>query len=369
MNNAAAMLSPSSEINLHTLDAVAFVGRFQPFHSGHMAVIQQAFNHAHLVVVAIGSARSPRTYRNPFTYEERKRMIVDSVAERNPQWVDRLRVVPIEDMTYSDESWIAHVHQRVSSATGDDAEIALIGHQKDHSSYYLNMFPDWDAISVKNHRSLSGTSIRQAYFSNIGQMWLSNCDGHKPGDLAADKLVPPAVKVFLDEFIDTPDYKYLVNEYDYIHKYRAQFSSLPFPPFFVTVDACIVQSGHILLVKRKSQPGKGLWALPGGFMREDETIIQATMRELREETKIRVPEPVLRGSIITTRTFDDPFRSARGRTITHCSLIQLKRDGKLPVVRGSDDAEKAKWVKLHQVQPEEMFDDHFSIIQALVGQI
>lgn len=350
-------------------DAVAFIGRYQIFHNGHLSVIERAFEHASQVIIGIGSARSPRSHRNPFTFSERSQMITESIAERNSAWSERLKIVPLDDMAYNDEQWITHVHQQVYDQTGDDAAIALIGHSKDASSYYLHMFPNWDSIPVANYRGFSATPMRNVYFSNIGHLWLSNCDGHKQGDLPGDKLVPTAVKRFLEQFFETPEYQYLAAEYDYILRYRMKFAGLEFPPIFVTVDACVVQSGHVLLVKRKSQPGKGLWALPGGFVLPEETILHAMLRELREETKIKVPEPVLRGSIITTRVFDDPFRSARGRTITHASLIHLRREGKLPNIRGSDDAEKAKWWPIGKVQPEQIFEDHFSIITSLVGLI
>ena len=62
--------------------------------------------------------------------------------------------------------------------------------------------------------------------------------------------------------------------------------------------------------------------------------------EVFEETKIKVPEKVIRGSIKEMKNFDAIERSARGRTITHAFKIVLQ-DGELPKVKGSDDAEKA----------------------------
>jgi bifunctional NMN adenylyltransferase/nudix hydrolase len=80
-----------------------------------------------------------------------------------------------------------------------------------------------------------------------------------------------------------------------IEKYKESWKAAPFPPTFVTVDAVVVQSGHVLLVKRKAMPGAGLWALPGGFLNQEETLLDGAIRELKEETKIKVPVPVLKG--------------------------------------------------------------------------
>ena len=92
------------------------------------------------------------------------------------------------------------------------------------------------------------------------------------------------------------------------------------------------------------------------------------IRELREETRIKVPAPVLAGSIIKQQVFDDPYRSARGRTITHAFLIELKPDAQgLPKVKGGDDAQHALWVALGDLNPERLFEDHFQIIKTLIG--
>ena len=150
-------------------------------------------------------------------------------------------------------------------------------------------------------------------------------------------------------------------EYQMIKKYKEAWKAAPFPPTFMTVDAVVVQSGHILLVKRGDMPGKGLWALPGGFLNQEETMLDGAIRELKEETKIKVPVPVLKGSIKGSKTFDAPNRSSRGRTITQAFFIDLGV-GDLPKVKGSDDAEKAFWVPFNKVKQEKMFEDHFAII-------
>lgn len=135
------------------------------------------------------------------------------------------------------------------------------------------------------------------------------------------------------------------------------------------MDAVVIQSGHILLIERRASPGKGLWALPGGFVDPGERLQDACLRELREETRLKVPAPVLRGSIKRTRVYDDPYRSARGRTITHGFYIELEPNAELPKVKGGDDAKTARWVPLGELDPQCMFEDHYFVIQDMLGAV
>jgi bifunctional NMN adenylyltransferase/nudix hydrolase len=159
----------------------------------------------------------------------------------------------------------------------------------------------------------------------------------------------------------------LREEYAWVQKYKALWANTPYPVIFNTVDAVVIQSGHILIVKRGAMPGKGLWAMPGGYINPDEQLVQSMLRELREETKIQVDEWTLKQCIKKSETFADPHRSARGRVITHAFLIQLPDKKTLPRVKGSDDAEKAKWVPLADLRADNMFEDHYAIIRKLIA--
>jgi bifunctional NMN adenylyltransferase/nudix hydrolase len=347
-------------------DLAVFIGRFQIFHNGHLAVINEAFKRADHVLVIVGSAHEPRSYRNPFTSEERENVIMEACSGN----LERISVEHILDTIYNDGKWVSGIQDIVNDHAywlasympaeyaEKDIKIALIGHEKDNSSFYLKLFPQWDNISVPNVENLSSTELRKVYFS----------DDHVPDLLFGEgRLLPESTIKFLSEFKMSDDYVYIRDEYEFIKKYKDSWASAPYEPTFVTTDACVVQSGHVLLIERKARPGKGLWALPGGFLEASERIEDGMIRELREETRIKVPAPVLRGNIKARHVFDDPHRSARGRTITHGFLINLPPDVNLPQVKGGDDAAVAKWWPIGEITRDMMFEDHFDIVTYFVS--
>ena len=343
-------LAATIEENKHYRYLV-FIGRFQPFHQGHKAVIDEALKRADEVIMLIGSANLPRSLRNPFTVAERAAMIKGAYSQAEAA---RIHCVGLDDALYNDTRWLQYVQAAIKSVTKDlTADIGLIGHSKDSSSYYLSLFPNWASVSVPNYQNLSATLIRDGYLMGASPI--------------ADRT-PESTRQVLSEFKKTAAYATLHEEAGFIDKYKKKWNSAPYPPIFMTVDALVVQSGHILLVERGGMPGRGLWALPGGFLDAKETLFDACIRELREETCLNIPEIILRGSCHSQHTFDDPYRSARGRTITQAFYFQLKNDPNgLPNVKGGDDAAKAFWLPLAELDSTMMFEDHYAIITKMIG--
>lgn len=324
------------------------IGRFEPLHNAHVQMIKKAQEAATQVVVIVGSADRPRTYKDPFTFAERKQMILDEFPD--------VFVEPNIDTIYNDAAWVSRVQGIVSKYHVIGTKVAIVGHKKDESSFYLDMFPQWELINFPLSIPLNATDVRDLYFRKEVMMdFLSN-------------VVPAKTMMFLRLFKLSPAFQDIIEEREFHKKHKEQFSALKFPPIFVTVDACVIQSGHVLMIKRRAIPGRGLWAFPGGYVNAntDSSIVDAMIRELREETCIKVPEPALRGSIVDTRVFDAVKRSERGRIITHAFKIVLP-DGPLSKVKGADDAEKAKWIPIAEVKSEECFEDHFEIKTWAVG--
>ena len=342
-------------------DLAVVIGRFQPFHYGHLVTVIEASKIADEVLILVGSSYQPRTIKNPFTFDERKQMI-----ERACEGVDigNIQIKAMRDYLYEDTKWAAQVDKLAEeSANVKNPKTCIVGHDKDESTYYLKMFPQFEHVDPGSHveydnHTIDATQLRTLLFENQ----ITFLQGATPGP----------VFNFLVNFSKTAEHEQLIREYNFINDYKKQWSNSPYPPTFNTVDAVVVQGGHLLLVKRKAEPGRGLWALPGGFVDPDETLEQAVVRELKEETRISVPVPIIKSNITYRRQFDHPKRSLRGRTFSEAFLIELPLDhgGQLAKVKGSDDAEKAQWVSVSDAleMSEELFEDHHSIISMLVAR-
>lgn len=345
----------------HKLDLIVFIGRFQPVHIGHLEVIQTALSQADKVLVLMGSSNQPRTSKNPWTYHERSDMLMESLAEINPSFAHRVHTVALRDQSYNDQKWAASVQQHVDDfivGCGEvvkKTKVGLIGHSKDSSSYYLKMFPQWELIEHEMNEDVSATDLRRLMYEGKSNRFLAG-------------VVPKHVLTVIERFKQSPEYAVLKREYDMVKSYKEAWKAAPYAPTFVTTDAVVVQSGHILLIQRDAAPGEGLVALPGGFLNQEEWIEDGMLRELREETKLKVPAPVLKGSIKHREVYDRPDRSLRGRTITHAFLIELP-SGPLPSVKGSDDARKAFWLPISDLKEDECFEDHYHIIQDMIGRL
>ncbi|MDT0649330.1 NUDIX hydrolase [Autumnicola edwardsiae] len=128
----------------------------------------------------------------------------------------------------------------------------------------------------------------------------------------------------------------------------------------ITVDSVILCSTNnqfkVLLIKRKKDPFKDQWALPGGFIEEGEDLEQAAKRELLEETGVKIH------SMEQIRAFGKPGRDPRGRMI---SIAFLSRIFSEEALSPGDDAKDAAWFEINDL-PELAFD-HNEIITAARG--
>jgi bifunctional NMN adenylyltransferase/nudix hydrolase len=348
-------------------DYAVFIGRFQPFHAGHKIIVEKALERAKELIIVLGSHGSARTARNPFTTDERISIIQSAVWSKDDPYgngaktLSRIHTLPVPDFVYNLDKWLTYVQGGVSSIVhkkwkAGPTKICLIGQDKDHTSYYLKLFPQWDSINVKTPTNISSTDVRKDMFENgilCDKLWTINPDHFQV-----------VHRLFKSEALQK-----VKMEHEFVEKYKSQWAASPYPPNFNTVDAIVTQSGHILMVQRRAMPGVGLYALPGGFIHNTETITEAMIRELYEETRLAVPKAVVEGSIVERKIFDEPYRSLRGRTFTTAYHVDLRDDVNLPKVKGADDAEKAFWMPLAEFKESRsmIFEDHWDIVSEMLG--
>ena len=134
-----------------------------------------------------------------------------------------------------------------------------------------------------------------------------------------------------------------------------------YPRPALTVDALII-AGHkkpksLLLIRRAAQPFKEKWALPGGFINMDETLEKACIRELFEETGLRVKK------LDQFKAFDAIGRDPRHRTISVVFYSFLDNE---PDVSGNDDATEARWFPLDGLPP--LAFDHEDIVRQFLKE-
>lgn len=342
-------------------DLAVLIGRFQPFHLGHLALLKRALAQAEHVAIVIGSAFQARTPRNPFTWRERAEMIRLAL---DPADLDRVSLLPVRDQ-YDEAKWVSAVQAEVAKVLalrpcGRQARVALIGHFKDATSEYLNHFQGWELIPVERQHAIDGAHIRDAYFGSPL--------GTSAGDLAAtlaalSEAAPASTLAFLQAWAALPHFAAVAQEWHMLQQYKAAWSSAPYPPVFVTVDTVVHCAGKVLLIQRGQPPGVDLWAVPGGFIEQRETAYQSALRELREETRLSLLESTMKAALKGSAVFDHPDRSQRGRTITHAFYFDLG-DRPLPEVRADDDAQAVSWVDVAQLpgMEDRFHDDHFHML-------
>lgn len=308
------------------------IGRFQPLHNGHMSLILQAASKCEKLLILVGSANSSRSIKNPFTYIEREDTISKFLLAHD---LYNATVMPLNDYPYSDSQWLTDINDIVNEHYTSD--VTLFGFDKDGNDY-LKWFPQYKYVNINTEYNICSTDIRADMFNT------------------SYKLLTSSVQ---------EDYKYFKKE-------KELFSKYPFPETlnFNCADAVLECCGHVLLIKRGAAPGKGQWALPGGFKNANETFTDCAIRELLEETNVRVPEKVLRGSIVSSKLFDSPKRGngiPRNTLAVHMK-ISANNDGSLPRISNADDAEGTWWVPITDaLNGIDMYDDHTGIISTMCG--
>lgn len=137
------------------------------------------------------------------------------------------------------------------------------------------------------------------------------------------------------------------------------------PGIKVAVDAIVFgysknEGVSVLLIKRKYDPFKDCWAIPGGFVLENESLEEAVKRELSEETGIKV------NYLEQLYTFGDPKRDPRQRIVS-IAYFALVKSSQFQQLKASTDAEAAQWFSIIKL-PKLAFD-HRQILQMAIERV
>ena len=122
-----------------------------------------------------------------------------------------------------------------------------------------------------------------------------------------------------------------------------------------TVDTIIQKGSQILLVKRKKEPFKGLFALPGGFVNEGERVEDAAKREAKEETSLDIELVDILG------VYSEPNRDPRGHIMSTVFVGKVSPNNKVEAL-ARDDAADIEWMNLEEVDSTSFAFDHQKII-------
>jgi len=365
----------------------ALIGRMQPPHKGHAKLLQAMLADNDHVIVLLGSSLRSRDTKNPFRWQLRAHMAIELLCEISgdacavwdnnngqvlaPFGEKTLCFVPIKDFPYADNRWQYQVQKMVETRAEhlNATRTILYGNYKDASSWYLKLFPRWERQEIPffktNSRVLSATDVRDCVLA-----------GQNPYDFS--DLIGESGALLLSNWLESEEGIRLQEEAEYIVNYKKPFEALPYPPIFHTADSVITWRGLVLLGRRRAEPGKGLWALPGGFVNADEWVRKSAQRELMEEARTKVYTHGEGGRrrrlkfnpnwLRQEKRYDWPSRSQRGRIITTAFHWQIP-DHFDVMHEAADDLVRTQFHPIRNVLDNmdyDIFEDHQMIIADMV---
>lgn len=277
-----------------------YVGRFQPFHNGHLHAIGQIQNDGiKQIVIGIGSCQEAQTEKNPFSYLERKAMI--------EKVLPNVKIIPIPDFNNL-KLWSEYIQYKA-------AEVTTI--------YTGN---NWTA------KAFAKTGIKVKKLKYISP--------------ANGTIIRNKIKQGEDISKDVPK-----GIYEYVKKNesRAWMMDIKGRPQIAT-DGIIRYQNKIVLIERKFPPFG--YALPGGFIEEGESADKAMQREIKEEINLETSNVKFVG------TYSNPKRDPRGHVIS----IAYSAEG-LGDLKAQDDAKKVLLIDIKEALELELTFDHKEIIK------
>ena len=371
-----------------------YIGRFQPFHKGHKAIVDltvKMMKPGDTFTIIIGSADQQETERNPLSASQRKEMLSIEL-EGYP-----VTISTINDSPYNYDLWIEHLCAKMlgfKSATHDDflekqedlikgfSNICIVGMENvdeyiDHTTRYYTYAPaEHFDLGINSHvfseldtqTSIHGSSIRAFIRADDGR-----CSKRFYSDIK--DFVSEKVLAYL-KTVDFPliAYNAYVNGINYAASTGCKYNSC-----FMTVDNIVFDKflGQVLLIKRKDN---GKLAIPGGFAEPYMNMKDNALRELEEETSITakmLKDAFVKIDELEPTLIDAPYRDPRSshkcNFVSAVYVWQSKVDALknfIPYIKAGDDAVDIVWLSKEECEdlPAWRFHaDHKKIICKLLG--
>jgi bifunctional NMN adenylyltransferase/nudix hydrolase len=329
--------------------ASVFIGRFQPFHKGHLNSVKLALKQSEKLIIILGSYRMSPSLRAPWSAGERMEMIKACLTSSQ---LKRIHFVQVRDRLYCEEMWINNIKGEVFKITGSKVPVAIIGHEKDSSSYYLKIFPHWKFLETGNYEGINATEIRKKFFLS------------KHLESAYEKT-PKQIVIWLKKYRKSIYFKKLKTKFLYVDKFlKNEGSLLPHEICNSIIFCC----GYILFVRSKNPLSKDLLSLPEAKPAQKEGHKKCSIRGLLEETKISMSFEKIEASFQREGEFNFPGRFPLCKQTSYTFFYKLNETF-LPEVSQGKGVESVEWILLDDVYllENQIYSDHFQIIQWFLG--
>lgn len=223
------------------IDIAVYIGRFQPFHKGHLENCIQALSKAKKLIILIGSAGMGPLPNNPWSLETRADMILSTLPK---ELLPRVILLPLYDSLYDQIDWEKRVKNLIQQHANPNDRKALVVFAKDDSSFYLECFPEWEQINLPmvvdaKNQCINATNIRAELYAH---------------DTVSDEVVPTSVKKIILASIKAPFYKAVKHANQVLNAYQATNQVLHLLVLCVNGDAMVHRC--------EDELGCQQWALP-----------------------------------------------------------------------------------------------------------
>jgi bifunctional NMN adenylyltransferase/nudix hydrolase len=326
------------------------IGRFQPLHKGHIRLISQALIDCDKVLILIGSSNKVEDFKNPFTLDERVKLL-DSVFGNEPDVLVR----SLKD-TDTDDEWVQNVIGHAISLQEDPTQVTLYCNPKDEDWYRENFI--YPLVTVDS-LAISATQIRHAWYTS--STW------------TVQEFIPEET---MDLMLSVEDERFVSLSEDYTKTTamnNRKTNGHPFGnPVEVVTFAVIMRDWKVLVGLRGGTRGHGTWGLPGGFLEASETTMEGALRETKEELGLDLKQMITQGkALCLTTAVSENLGDLSTRTVGVNYLFVVSPDAPLDLNVDNTETTEYLWVDYKDICSDafRLFFNHNQIVRQLLSKV